>query len=144
MPLWKVLFVARSILAGCTSSTRMSRAITKQPLADAEDKAKARGHADDYTAGVHVDDIGQTSEAATPAQAADLAIAVGDALVDAALDLGLVMSPKSVVLSPSAEARKRVVAHFRGRGILLSGARAAEDLGAGADQAQHGPGKDAN
>ena len=53
-----------SILMGCTSSTRISRAILRRPLVRASSFGQ-EALAEDYSCGAHVDDVTQAGEAQT-------------------------------------------------------------------------------
>ena len=89
------MFVTRSIIAGCVSSTCLARAITRQPLLDVDAVASrlaAEEQLLEYIAGVHVDDVSQLFVAQCDEALVEPAVSLGHALVDALQRLGFRIS----------------------------------------------------
>ena len=116
----------RGVLAGCSSSTSLSRLYLAGPLrATLEDG----NHGD---IGVHVDDVCQSSHDVSDKRVAMSAISKGLAFAREAISKGLIISSKSAVVASSISLARKVAGGLsRGAGLKISAQLRAEDLGVG-------------
>ncbi len=114
--------MGRSILAGCLSSTRFARAVTREPLLSSMDDAVK-------AAGVHVDDVTQVFAGRRSSDVKVHALRAGSAFGKAMQDNGFTISLKSVVVSSDAAVAKQLAAAFRRTGLPMKAAAFTEDLG---------------
>ena len=84
---------SRSIVAGCTSSSTLVRAILKDPIEASAAEAPGCHHC------VHFDDVSQSIHHESDKVVAEEAVAAGSCFADDATSSGLELSPKSVVVS---------------------------------------------
>ena len=117
--------MGRSLLAGCMSSTRFARAVTREPVLDClQSSVKATG--------VHVDDVTQLFTARLASEVKVDALRTGRAFVKAMQAAGFTISSKSVVVSSDASVANQLAAAFQREGVPMTPAAAAEDLGVAA------------
>ena len=122
--------VGRSILAGCTSSTSIARAVVKLPLQEAAAAVKG------LKQGVHVDDVSQSVAAGHKCTAFRKIITAGDIFIQGVHARKIIFSgdilAKSVVLSSDEALAQQVKHHFyRRHSVRIEIANHTEELGIG-------------
>ena len=116
----------RGVLAGCSSSTSLSRLYLARPLRVAIDA----GHTDDDI-GVNVDDVCQSTHDVCDSKVAEAAIAKGREFAEEATAKGLTISPKSVAVASSIALARRIAAGLSRGGLSVKAQIRTEDLGNG-------------
>ena len=119
--------IGRSILMGCTSSTRLARSVTSAPLHASQATPMDEGTS--LTQGVHVDDVSQQlvgdvfSLVAASAERAATALAAG------IRRMGLTPSPKSHLVASSRALARAVANQLAARGVTIAAEANGEYLG---------------
>ncbi len=113
---------ARSVLAGCMTSTSLARGLVRRPIAKAST-------GDDHLIFQHVDDLTQIIIADTARQAIIMASRHGEDLANGIKGLRLEVSTKSELVASSPEVADAVVRNLQREGITIRRARCAEDVG---------------
>jgi hypothetical protein len=114
--------MGRSMLAGCTSSTRFARAFLRDCILQAmSGTVKA--------VGMHVDDVAQLFADPSRSTAKESAIRQGATFATSLMKLGFTISPKSVVVSSCWETAKKVASAIHRMGIPMTAVVSADDLG---------------
>lgn len=119
--------VSRSILMGCSSSTRMARAFTHKGLEACRAEPNDQGVR--VFTGSHVDDVSQQVLGKSLDATARTAIRAGRRFAWGVKKMKLKMSAKSRLLASSSQLATKVGKALRARGIPLLTADNGEDLG---------------
>ena len=117
-----IVEMGRSMIAGCTLSTSLSRAYLKDVV---EEVPIETGH----SIAEHVDDVQQNIHARSSVGAAILAMRQGSCFGQAMIDSGLTPSTKSVVISNTPGLAARVARNLSTKGLPLKAEQISEDLG---------------
>ena len=96
--------LGRSILMGCTSSTRLGRAATRKPLLDSQATPMDQGVT--LTQGIHVDDVSQQVIGQNLTSVAQSAVRAASTLATGIRRMGLRLSPKSHLVASSHDLRR--------------------------------------
>ena len=120
---------ASSILAGCASSTRLAKALTRGPTTQVhtqqmQDEPSHTG----FHTGVHVDDVTQLVGHHFPRQARQIALEAGQQFVDVMRSKGFTISSKSSAISSRPKEATAIAKAFGRIGILIQPAPHTEDL----------------
>ena len=115
-----------SILAGCTTSTSLSRAFLRDDVACSKSKHAQDG---DNHVNQHVDDVNQVVIADTDAAVVARCVRMGLSLTAAFTKSRLQISDKSTVVASSAKLAQTIAAALQRAGQPITPAASAEDLG---------------
>ena len=109
------------MLAVYFSSTRFSRAVTRQPVLECVVPSMS-------AVGVHIDDVTQLFTARVASKGKTSVLTIGKVFVSMMWSAGFTISSKSVVVSSDVAVATQLAATFQGEGVPMKAASACEDL----------------